>query len=195
MRPKVSSYGLEGVDNLESYLMLILPRSCPCSFPSTRLQDHLENSCLLRIIPCPRNCGVTTEARASEAHYNDDCKLRFVECPDGCGSRVCISDVAYHKAEICKLRWVGCRWTGCMKKMRECDRAFHEEKLCKKRQIPCGQGCGLYFRLSTIEAHKANDCSHRFVKCTRDQCVKMVGNAIRISCTPASRDVSVGPSQ
>lgn len=152
------------------------PATCKCGmeFPTSQLAEHLVHACADRVVVCTRGCGRSVVARDLQEHLDDSCALRFVLCPDKCGARVCVRDLKYHKNEVCKFRWVNCRWDRCIHKMRECERWVHEEQQCKRRQVPCGQGCGIYTGLKLIEAHKRDECTHRFVPCRRQECVVQV---------------------
>ena len=132
------------------------------------LQDHLRDTCMMRILPCPFVCGA--HKRADEwitelRPHRRVCRSRPVACPR-CEMKMRFFEVEDHMVNLCPQRPIpplkcrlGCGFvfTGRSDKQldSEANRFDHEKNRCPLRIVRCGwPDCGLTIKGSERAAHR-----------------------------------------
>ncbi|ETW06306.1 hypothetical protein, variant 1 [Aphanomyces invadans] len=146
--------------------------------------DHLDHTERLKAktsdVPCKLNCGFCHAKDLIRYHEENKCPRRIVEC-DGCKAAVVSKDLDEHKRRTCEARLVSCLHMqyGCTVQLPQRDMQLHEMEHCPYRQVACRLECGHdKLRWNTRDAHEANDCPRRSVRCSACH-ADMVGRDLR----------------
>jgi hypothetical protein len=130
--------------------------------------EHENNLCELRLVSCRNHCGEDIPFCQIEAHEHEQCLNRFVLCPEGCGLQVRSGKLERHVNTQCEKRMVSCQL--CALEMRAEFMAEHSSTHCKKRLVACGLGCGEKIPIDLLQEHKAKECPKRIMECPRSGC-------------------------
>ncbi|RLO13297.1 hypothetical protein DYB28_012293, partial [Aphanomyces astaci] len=126
--------------------------------------QHQDNSCPLKVVPCPLGCGQMSQQFQIDSHVKDRCIKRTLACRLGCGLSMSVEGLLAHEQTQCPLRCVEC--PQCQSTaVRVSEFTHHIKFMCPERQLFCQKGCGASLRESQLDTHEALDCAHRPVVC------------------------------
>ncbi|RQM15133.1 hypothetical protein B5M09_007666 [Aphanomyces astaci] len=126
--------------------------------------QHQDNSCPLKVVPCPLGCGQMSQKFQIDSHVKDRCIKRTLACRLGCGLSMSVEGLLAHEQTQCPLRCVEC--PQCQSTaVRVSEFTHHIKFMCPERQLFCQKGCGASLRESQLDTHEALDCAHRPVVC------------------------------
>lgn len=143
------------------------PNRCGASdVTASELAQHLEVSCLARLVPCTHGCGMHVIAAQLPAHISYTCTWRIVACPNACGARHCYKDAPDH-VPMCPERMTLCS-AGCGRAMRAREVEAHVQLDCPRVTVPCSHKCGAIVQMWRTRAHERDECPNLPVSCPNE---------------------------
>lgn len=137
--------------------------------PRKNLEQHENQECEYRPVPCPMGCGGTPAARAMDEHLEQDCPMVLCKC-EHCETSTRRSSMEDHLRNDCPLVPVTCDLVEdetAERCLHACPRRDLDEhqKTCEFRAASCQhEGCCVVTTARRIESHHRS-CAHRRVPC------------------------------
>ena len=97
--------------------------------------EHQQNTCIKRWVPCKWDNCEGTSADRLETHENNECGYREITCI--CNKIVLGRDHINHLKNHCRQRMVDCRHKKCTMRIIYSERALHEKTDCQQRWVSC----------------------------------------------------------